>query len=143
MPSGPRIIGCPPAAQLTPTRISDRPMTSMTVPVTIRREEPHPSAEERRGEEREDARADHGADDARHAKLRVGARRDDRGNRGEGDAHHDRQPDADIADADRLDEGHETTTEQVRADEHGDLFLWQMQGTADDERHGNRAGIHD
>ncbi len=67
-----------------------------------------------------------------------------RADRREGNAHHHRHLDAEPAcRAKRLDKRDDAADEQVRRDQKGHLRRRQLQGAADDKRHGHRAGIHD
>ena len=62
--------------------------------------------------------------------------------RGEGDAHHDRQADADTGKTDALHQGGDAAGEQVGADQEGDVLRRHLEGTAENQRHRNRARIH-
>ncbi|MNP43178.1 hypothetical protein D3C76_1369800 [compost metagenome] len=56
--------------------------------------------------------------------------------------HHHRHADADCANAERLDDGGDTSDQQVGIDQESDFFTRKAGGLADDQRHGNRASVH-
>ncbi|MNF83470.1 hypothetical protein D3C84_657950 [compost metagenome] len=56
--------------------------------------------------------------------------------------HHYRHADADCANAERLDDGGDTSDQQVGIDQESDFFTRKAGGLADDQRHGNRASVH-
>ena len=118
------------------------PITAMMVPVTTG-EEGQEATDHRRHDDAEDAGDDHGTVDAQKADLGVGAHGDHGPDGGEGDAHHHRQADAEHADADALDQRDHAAGEEVGVDQECDLLLRQLQGPADDQRHGHGTGIHD
>ena len=107
-----------------------------------RRKQRQHSADERRDHDAEDAGHDHRTVDAEQADLGIARHGEHRRHRGEGDAHHHRQPDADAREADRLDQGGDAAGEQVGVDQHGDLLRRQAECPADDQRHRHRARVH-
>ena len=107
-------------------------------------EEPQQLDEDRRDQEREDARDDHRAVDVEQAggPAAVGqADRDDRGDARERHALQQRQSDADLPEPDGLDDRGDTAGEQVRGDELDQVFLRQVDRAGDDDRHQHRARV--
>ena len=135
----------PPIAQPTPTRIRLMPMMAMMVPVTTGGKKRSIRLTTRRDDHRDDAGADDGAEErtrAVDAGHRVGERHH-RPDRGEGHAHHHRQLDAEVLrDAERLDQRDDAAGEQVGRDQQRHLLGRELERAADDQRHGDGAGIH-
>ena len=109
-----------------------------------RREQGQQAAEERRDQDRHDAGDDGRAEDACRPKVRVRRHSCHRPHGGEGDAHHDRHPNTNHAEeAERLDQRRDAGREQVGVDQQRHLLGRQLERAADDQRHGDRAGVHD
>ncbi len=73
----------------------------------------------------------------------AGGDRHHRSDCGEGDAHHDRHLHAEpLRRAERLDDGDDAAAEKVCRNQECDLLRIKVQRAADDERHGDGAGIH-
>ena len=107
-----------------------------------RREEPQHIFDERR-----DAQPEHAADQDRavnSGQADAGHRghRQHRRDRHRRHAHDDRQPNAERADADGLDQGRDPAGEQIGVDQHRDLILGQMKRAAEDQRDRNGIGVH-
>ena len=101
------------------------------------------AADERRDDHTEYAAGDHGAIDAEHADVGVGRHRQHWPDGREGHAHHHGHADADKGQAVALDEAGEAASEEIRADQEGNVLRRQLQRAADDERHRDGAGVHD
>ena len=109
-----------------------------------RREQRQQVADDRRDQYRKDAGRDHGAEDAEDAEVGVVGHRHHGPDRGERDAHHHRQLDAEQRpEPVRLDQRGDAAGKQVGVDQQRDLLGRQLEGAADDQRHGHSAGIHD
>ncbi|MEH2499593.1 hypothetical protein V1294_006072 [Bradyrhizobium sp. AZCC 1678] len=76
------------------------------------------------------------------ADIRRGRHRQHRPDGGKRHTHHHWQPDTDAGEADTLHQRGDAAGEQVGADQEGHVFRRQFQCAADNQRHGNRAGIH-
>ncbi len=138
--------GLSPAIRPTFAPMSESPIIAMTVPVTSGGKNADDHREGFRDDQPEDARDDHGAVDVGQtvpAAVRRGDddhRVEDR-ERGAGD---DRQPHAqDPPDAGRLDDRGDAAHQQVGADEDRDVAALEAHRGPDDERHGDRPGVHD
>jgi hypothetical protein len=99
-------------------------------------------ADERRGKDAEDSSSDHRAIDAEQPDVGRRRHRQHRTNRRKGDAHHDRELNADPGKADTLHQGGQPAGEQIRADQEGHVLRRQLQRPPDDQGDGDRAGIH-
>ena len=111
-----------------------------------RREEPQHAAGERREQHADDAGGDDRAEDHPRALGARGGQRDrhHRPDRGEGDAHHHRQAHAEPGrEAERLQDRDDPAAEEVGRDQEGDVLGRELQHPADDQRHGDGAGVHD
>jgi hypothetical protein len=69
------------------------------------------------------------------------ADRDHRRHRGEGHALQQRQPDADLPEADRLDDRGDAAGEEVGVDQVDELLGAQVDGGGQQDRHDHRAGV--
>ncbi len=107
-----------------------------------RREQRQEPADEGGDDHAEDAGNDHRAVNAKQTDARVRGHGEHRSYGGERHAHHHRQANADARKAHRLDQGGNAARQQVRIDEDRDLLRGQLEGAADDQRHGDCAGVH-
>ena len=108
-----------------------------------RRKQRQQAADERRGNYAEDSGSDDRAVDAEQPDVGRSRHRQHRPDGGKGDAHHHGQPDTDAAKAEALHQRGKPAGEQIGADQVGHVLRRQLQRPADDEGHGDRAGIHD
>ena len=110
------------------------------------RKEPQHPADEGRDDDRDHPRGDNGAKDgagAFMAALGIGHGHH-RADGGEGDAHHHRQLDAEpLCRAKALDQRDDPADEKVGRDQEGDIDRLKLERAADDQGHGDGAGIHD
>ena len=134
--------GRPPPAQLMPTRISEMPITRMMVPVTTGGNSGSSRLTNGATSNGEHAGRDHRA---------VDAEQPDPGRR----RHRQHRPtEAKVTPiitgrrmpttgkAEALHQRGDAAGEQVGADQEGDVFRRQLERAADDQRHGDGAGIH-
>ena len=133
-----------PKIQLMPTRISVMPITAIMVPVTTggKKRSMRLTAGAIRMDTTPAPMMEPNNSCAYRPRLGRGHGRHGR-DRGEGDAHHDGQLDAEPArGAQRLDQRDQPATEQVGGDQHGHFLGAELQRPADDERHRDGAGVH-
>ncbi len=107
-----------------------------------RRKQRQQAADEGRGDDAEKTGNNHGAVDPEQPHIRRGGHRQHRPDGGKRHPHHHREADADAGKADALDQRGKPAGEQIGADKKSDIFGRQLQGPPDDQRHGDRAGIH-
>ena len=137
-------LPAPPPAQRIATGSSEMPITVITVPVTTsgkkRSSRVNTGAIRKPSSAGQQERAENGRQPGRAAFL--GADRQDRRDRGERGALHDRLAGADLPDAERLQQRGEAGDEQAGGHQIGDLRTAELQGAADDQRDRDDAGVH-
>ena len=101
------------------------------------------TADERCGEDAEEAGPDHGAVNSQQTDFGGRGHGEHRTHGGECDPHHDRQANADAGKSEALHNCRQTAGEQVRADQECDLVGWKVDCPANDQRDRDGAGIHD
>ena len=110
-----------------------------------RREKPQHAADQRRNQNRDDARADDGAKNqlcTRSTRCAVGHGHHG-GDRRKRHAHHDGQANTKpLRGAQGLNQRHDAAAKQVSRDQHGHLFRAELERTPDDQRHSHCAGVH-
>ena len=108
-----------------------------------RRKQRQKPTHEGRHNDGEHARRYHRSINPQEADVGCRRHRQHGADRGEGDAHHDRQADANAWKSDALDQRRQTAGEKVGADQKGDILGGQFEGAAKNERYRHRARIHD